>query len=1748
MIWTTRTKLFDNRTPLRGLPGPLWGLRRPLRGLICIGLILQAGYALAQTREIPRPLRGINGIPSTQQFQSLGASNGLKFIPNRGQLSDQNGKAMPEVLYTLDGYGVKTYFTKGSMHYVFSKRSGPPHLFKKNERVPAAPHESLSLYRVDVKFIGSNPDPEIIASDTTEDYTNYYLTNCPDGITHVPGYCKIVYRDIYPHIDLVLYTNGNDDPTNPSSNPRNPSLEYDFIVHPGGDPGAIRMRYDHASSLSVDEDGLFHLASPFGRVDETKPNGYQLLADSSENVPCGFKLTQDTVTFETGAYDGTRDLYIDPQRLWGSYFRWADTNNYTQVTGLAVDRSGNADLYGYTDGTANIATSGAYQTKYGGGSYDCFLAKFGSGGNLLWSTYYGGSGDDYSSGVACDTARGIAITGFTSASGSFIGFLASFDSTGSLRWDTTYENEGYGVAVDSASNIIFTGEEAGHTGPAKAFVAKFSSKGSLLWTTTISGTTTPGGDPVTIGWSVGADLNDNIYFNGSTTFTAGIATAGAYQTSYGPSFFAKLSPSGAIDWTTYYQDSIFPDRISHQIYQIAVSRSGNLYFVGYDSLPADASPGAYQTSLIGDTDAFFGKFNTNGKRIWATYYGNSPSSALYALTLDSAENIFACGETYSPTGIATPGEFQTTLLGPYNPFIIKFDSGGHRKWGTYYERRGIGFGIGLDPSGHPFVGGTTYTGTDEYATTGAYDGAPYGDANGFIVKFCDPLELLVTSNVADTVCPGSSLTLTTTAGLAAYQWLQDGSPISGATYEPYSLAAPEIPGTYYYSVNAVGKDGCDAISDTVALVVRRVPTVTIPQTNYAICAGSSVQFRAAGITGWTGPLTYAWTPAATLANADSLDPIATPKQPTTYTLSVTDSNGCVTIGKVFVSFFGQPKITLPLNPTVCSGSSLSITAATTGGTEPFTFAWSPATGLNRTDSSTVIATVAKNTTYHVTVTDQNGCATQDSVLVVVSAGPKVSTGPPLSICQSSSIKIGASISGGVLPYKILWTPSATLSDSTAPQPTASPSVTTLYTITVTDKNGCTTVDSVLVTVSDSLLPTITGVPAIVNDTVTICAGDTANLSVGTGYTSYAWSDGEKTATIAVAHAGDYAVHVTSGAGCSGTSNAVHVKLLPDSVPHPVLSASQTTICEGASATVQTTKPYASYLWSTGDTGASIVVTSTDTVTVTATNANGCSGTSAPVVITVLPTPNAAITTSGPTTFCSGDSVTLAAAGGYAKYRWSSGDTTSSIIVKNSGTYSVSVSSVAGCSATSQPDTVTVNSVPMPVISGPASIAPGAQGTYKVNNVPGDSYLWTLTPATAGTITSPTSANSSIQWGSTGTATLTLTETSANGCSATVQLPVTINSNLMPVITANGPLVFCPGDSVTLDAGAGYATYQWSDYGTPIAGATKEYLTVSTTGAYTVFVTSGGGASGTSAAADVMVYPAPAQPVFTLQGDQLVSSPASAYQWYLNGVILKDSVRQSITLNQLGVYTVTITDSNGCQQPSGAFLYSTVTTAQVSVQGGIAAPGDTVSIPILLDSGINLPASGGSSYAGFIGLDAGMLTPVNPVGVLQAKRAPYNGPWWMVPIAGTVPNAPGVLQTITAIALDSGLCSPITIDSFTFLPGTSVLVTTVNANFCLTDFCRPVVSNGAKAFMIEKVFPNPAADASFTMEYFVSKDGPVSISLQDELGRTVCQLKDTWTAAGDKNETYSVQGISSGRYRLILRSGSQAASALLVVAK
>lgn len=197
-----------------------------------------------------------------------------------------------------------------------------------------------------------------------------------------------------------------------------------------------------------------------------------------------------------------------------------------------------------------------------------------------------------------------------------------------------------------------------------------------------------------------------------------------------------------------------------------------------------------------------------------------------------------------------------------------------------------------------------------------------------------------------------------------------------------------------------------------------------------------------------------------------------------------------------------------------------------------------------------------------------------------------------------------------------------------------------YTATVTNAFGCTASTNIAITVNPLPVPVISGPAAI-------CIGNSATLNAGAGYATYAWSNGANTQTISTANSGNYTVTVTSIAGCSASTAA---NLVVNPLPTPAITGT-TTICQGAQATLDAGANYASYLWSNGNTSQVVNIGLAGTVTVTVTDANGCSS-PASTVITVNPLPVPVIT--GVNTFCQGQSGTLDAGSGFTSYLWNTG--------------------------------------------------------------------------------------------------------------------------------------------------------------------------------------------------------------------------------------------------------------------------------------------------------------------------------------------------------------------------------------------------------------------------------------------------------------------------------------------------------------
>ncbi|HEX5002504.1 MAG TPA: fibronectin type III domain-containing protein [Bacteroidia bacterium] len=501
-----------------------------------------------------------------------------------------------------------------------------------------------------------------------------------------------------------------------------------------------------------------------------------------------------------------------------------------------------------------------------------------------------------------------------------------------------------------------------------------------------------------------------------------------------------------------------------------------------------------------------------------------------------------------------------------------------------------------------------------------------------------------------------------------------------------------------------------------------------------------------------------------------------------------------------------------------------------------------------------------------------------------------------------------------------------------------------------------------------------------NGPTTFCQGSTVVLTASSGST-YLWSPGgQTTQSISVNTSGSYAVNVGAGAGCAAIASPVTVTVNP--TPSTAITAGgPTTFCQGGSVSLQANAAGNTYLWSPGgQTSQAVSITSTGTYTVKVTSTQGCSATSAPVQVIVNSTPVATISANGPTTFCSGSSVTLTSSSG-ASYLWfPNGQTTSSITTGTAGSYSVRVTSAGGCTAMSSPLAITVNA------ATPATITPNGSTTFCTGSGvdltanAGVGYLWnngettqtisalstgqfqvtvdygsgcsstsatiqtTVVPQPVATIsvngnttlqqgqttTLTASGGSSYVWSPGGETTASITVNTGGsyavtafngaGCSATsAPVIITVTSTTIPaVITASGPTGICEGESVTLTANSGSA-YLWSP-----GGETTQSISASATGNYTVEVTDATGFNISQASKYVTVYPVPQPPGISMSYIPSSTYQLSAYEPTAHSYLWSNgATSQSITVSTTGTYTVTAINGMGCVSTVQSMVVSNV---------------------------------------------------------------------------------------------------------------------------------------------------------------------------------------------------------------------------------
>lgn len=610
---------------------------------------------------------------------------GMRFTENRGQVPNTDSRMVPEILYTADAGGARLAFTHTGLIAIFlrSDRTSLP-MSEATGRHGIPPDRlgenlPVRLRVVSMTLAGCNVDAAVVHHRAFPGYDNFYLAHCPQGITGVRSYRQLFYENIYDGIDLVYHSGS---PT---------GLKYEFAVSPHVDPSCIRMQYDGADRIYIDGAGNLHVQTAMGEQIQQKPYTF---TDDGTVVECGFLLRDTEVSFSIGSYDDTRRLVIDP---WATYY---GGNGDDRCHSVNSDASGNVLVAGRTT-SANLPTTiGSHQPFLAGGK-DLFITKFNGYGIHLWSTYYGGSGDEESSLVSSSDGWNDIVLGLRTTSQNFPVTAGAFQTS-------------YGGGTDDAAMV------------------KLAGNGTRVWATYFGGS----GSDAVLGASTSVDESGNVFLCGATQSTNLPITSGAFQPSIGggqDAYIAKFSAGGAILWATYFGGS-GNDGAYHLN---AVDASGSVVMVG-STISADfpVSAGAYQPSLAGATDAFIAQFDGSGARLWATYLGGGNGEGASGVATDNNGNVFVTGTTYSTDFPVTAGAFQSMRAGEQDCFIANFNANGGLAWATYFGGSLADYANSLyaTNSGSIIVGGFTES-ANFPVSPGAFQGTLAYPADGFILMF-----------------------------------------------------------------------------------------------------------------------------------------------------------------------------------------------------------------------------------------------------------------------------------------------------------------------------------------------------------------------------------------------------------------------------------------------------------------------------------------------------------------------------------------------------------------------------------------------------------------------------------------------------------------------------------------------------------------------------------------------------------------------------------------------------------------------------------------------------------------------------------------------------------------------------------------------------------------------------------------------------------------------------------------------------
>ena len=692
-----------------------------LSGALIIVFLAGAGEQGPKVQTTSAQTSSIPGSAALKVDQDFGKMP-LYFIPNQGQMDAQ-------VAYYLQGKDKTIYFTSEGLTYLLSERRAGEEIAEKTASVKEhlvinpAERELRSRrdqrrFAVKLDFVGANADVRPSGEEKTGAVISYFKGKPEEWKAGLPTYSRIVYKDLWPGIDVAYY--GTVD-----------KMKYEFVVHPGSDPSLIRLAYRGASAVEVNGEGRLEVRTPAGGFEDDRPVGYQEINGDRVDVAISYLLEeqpvikprpngQEAVTksyvygFVVGAYDRTKLLILDPAVL--VYCGYIGGSDADQGDCIEVDNEGNTYIAGSTRSTeATFPVISGHLDQTFNGDRDAFVAKVNALGNaLVYCMYVGGSSTESPKDIAIDGEGNVYIAGYTLSdqmtfpaiffadvtfNGNMDAFIAKFNSSGTELFYCGYiggagNDCANGIAVDTHGDAYITG-----------------------WTASISDTFPVLGGP-------------DLIQNGDLD-----------------AFVAKVnSTTKALEYCGYIGGSGADEGLGIAVYSLGTFHTA--YITGYTESTEDTFPvsGGGDLTHNGGFDAFIAVFGTPAVDTGFScgYIGGSGDDVGYDIALNMEKVgsfelpfVYVTGSTNSTQAtFPVVNGPDLTHNGGYDAFIAKYRGWspiycGYIGGGGYEE----GLGIEVDYlSKAAYVTGRTYSTEASFPVVGGPDLTYNGDSDAFVAK------------------------------------------------------------------------------------------------------------------------------------------------------------------------------------------------------------------------------------------------------------------------------------------------------------------------------------------------------------------------------------------------------------------------------------------------------------------------------------------------------------------------------------------------------------------------------------------------------------------------------------------------------------------------------------------------------------------------------------------------------------------------------------------------------------------------------------------------------------------------------------------------------------------------------------------------------------------------------------------------------------------------------------------------------